>query len=429
MVALYVYRNQRISKRTFKDNYLRNMMESCYHCGRFCAPISQARGSEVAAVTKAPTLTEKLLNSWVIEQFELFFLFLKFIMSQKHNHVVVNPLAQALYNGGTLENGKKYQALSLQFIGTNQSRNFVTATVFASSKYGKATKLHEIFKSLTIAHTGFDTKYLWGQCVDDGSAQKVTVLESVEESLFSIHNGDKFGASAVYKLIQTKMKVSINPFPQGNDLISKAHKLETHFFYGSGWYEQLWKIENTLSGAHGEWFNICLDLNGNFISPRQSIFYSTGRNIIFLKSFTMSGNTHSVEDQKPEYWETLFDMGAVLNCTNILTTQAHYDTEFIGALSPLIQHTLMTSLCYNSLSVIDTARVTKIPTVSRIEKLVSELINFGKETLRRVQLKSERRFCGNYSEVFYGAPVVKSCHNMITSQQYRSNIRSQHISA
>ena len=122
-------------------------------------------------------------------------------------------------------------------------------------------------------------------------------------------------------------------------------------------------------------------------------------------------------------------MGAVLNCTNILTTQAHYDTEFIGALSPLIQHTLMTSLCYNSLSVIDTSRVTKIPTVSRIEKLVSELINFGKETLRRVQLKSERRFCGNYSEVFYGAPVVKSCHNMITSQQYRSNIRSQHISA
>ena len=49
--------------------------------------------------------------------------------------------------------------------------------------------------------------------MDDGSAQKVTVLESVEESLFSIHNGDKFGASAVYKLIQTKMKVSINPFP------------------------------------------------------------------------------------------------------------------------------------------------------------------------------------------------------------------------
>ena len=66
-------------------------------------------------------------------------------------------------------------------------------------------------------------------------------------------------------------------------------------------------------------------------------------------------------------------MEAVLNCTNILITQVQYETAFTGKFGPLIQHTLMNSLFSDSLSVIDTARVMKIPTVSRREKPVSEL--------------------------------------------------------
>ena len=68
------------------------------------------------------------------------------------------PFSQALHNGGALENGKKYQELSLQFIYTNWLRKFLVAIVFAQSKDGKATKVYDIFTILTIARTGFDTK-------------------------------------------------------------------------------------------------------------------------------------------------------------------------------------------------------------------------------------------------------------------------------
>ena len=37
----------------------------------------------------------------------------------------------------------------------------------------------------------------------------------------------------------------------------------------------------------------------------------------------MPGNNHGVEDWKPEEWETLFDIEAMLNCTNLFTTQAN----------------------------------------------------------------------------------------------------------
>ena len=90
-------------------------------------------------------------------------------------------------------------------------------------------------------------------------------------------------------------------------------------------------------------------------------------------------------------------MKAVLNCTKLLTTHAYYDTGFIGALGPLIQHTLMTSLCSNLISVVDSERVTKIPTVKCRDKPVSEISEIGKDTLRQAQLKAKRRFCGNDS--------------------------------
>ena len=90
-----------------------------------------------------------------------------------------NLFPQALYDGETLNNLMNYQAISLQFIDTTLSRNFVVAIAFAWYKDSKATKVYEIFTTLTIARTGFDTKDLWGSCVAYGYSQKVAVLVSV----------------------------------------------------------------------------------------------------------------------------------------------------------------------------------------------------------------------------------------------------------
>ena len=173
--------------------------------------------------------------------------------------------------------------------------------------------------------------------------------------------------------------------------------MATHFSYGFEWYEHLWKLANALSGAHGYCVKLCLDLNFNQNPARQSILCSIGCNIIGLNFYTMPGNNHGVEYWKPEYWETIFYVEDVLNCTKLLTTQSQYETEFTGAFGTLIQHTLMNKLCSNSLSVVDTVRVINSPTVPHREKPVSELSDIGKGTLLRAQLEAECRFCGNCS--------------------------------
>ena len=79
-------------------------------------------------------------------------------------------------------------------------------------------------------------------------------------------------------------------------------------------------------------------------------------------------------------------MYAVLNCAKLLTTQVNYETAFTGTFGPLVQHTLMKLLICNSISIIETARVTESPTVPCIEKPVSEISLIGEDTLLRAQL-------------------------------------------
>ena len=60
---------------------------------------------------------------------------------------------------------------------------------------------------------------------------------------------------------------------------------------------------------------------------------------------------------------------------------------------------------------------------------MSEMSPVGEEPLRRAQIESGRRFCGNDYEVVSSAPFTKSRHDMITSQLDIRTIRSQHMSS
>ena len=108
-----------------------------------------------------------------------------------------------------------------------------------SPSTAKLKNIYEIFTIFLISRTGFDPKVIWGSCVADGAAQKVEVLASVEARLLFMHTGYKVGSFSVGNLVRTKIKVAINPFPEVNNLISKAHKFLTHFSYGSHRYNQL----------------------------------------------------------------------------------------------------------------------------------------------------------------------------------------------
>ena len=44
----------------------------------------------------------------------------------------------------------------------------------------------------------------------------------------NMHQGDTIGRSAVGDLVQTKKETQVNPFPQGQALMNRAHKMAVH---------------------------------------------------------------------------------------------------------------------------------------------------------------------------------------------------------
>ena len=113
--AWYVYAQMRVSKLAFTDPYWKNML-------------IKAGASRL--------LTREQLKSWVHAEYQVFKLFLRFILDLKVKQARGNPFAQFLHDGGTLDSHKKYQALGMQFILPGWDLNVVIC--FISLKVSEA---------------------------------------------------------------------------------------------------------------------------------------------------------------------------------------------------------------------------------------------------------------------------------------------------
>ena len=64
-------------------------------------------------------------------------------------------------------------------------------------------------------------------------AKGVSAQLGLDEEVCGMHDGDKIGQSVVGGLVRTRNKVPVNPFPEGQELMKKAHRLGTYFSYST----------------------------------------------------------------------------------------------------------------------------------------------------------------------------------------------------
>lgn len=83
------------------------------------------------------------LNSWVEMEWNLFLLYLKFVLAKLDDYHSQNPFAQAQHDGVTLADGDKYQALGVQFIF--ESINWNICFGFVACSGGSAPKVAKLF--------------------------------------------------------------------------------------------------------------------------------------------------------------------------------------------------------------------------------------------------------------------------------------------
>lgn len=70
-------------------------------------------------------MSVKQLSKWVEAEFEVFLVFLRFVIEKKKARAMGNMFAQAIHDAGTLKNKQKFLAYGLQFVDPDLRCNHV----------------------------------------------------------------------------------------------------------------------------------------------------------------------------------------------------------------------------------------------------------------------------------------------------------------
>ena len=202
-----VYSRQLISFAAFDDEYFKDML--------------RAVGGAGAAI-----LTKELLKKYIEAEFAIFLICLKLICTLKMVQSHGTPSVQAVHDGATAANKKKYQALAVQLVDPRWKRNLVICVGFVAALLSTAPDVAALFNTILIERTGYALISLCGLMVSDRAALAVSVKAGIDEAeACDMHDGDKVGEAATGKLTRSRMGVCVNPFQTGVTLLQKAHRM------------------------------------------------------------------------------------------------------------------------------------------------------------------------------------------------------------
>jgi hypothetical protein len=179
-----------------------------------------------------------------------------------------------------------------------------------------------------------------------------------EQETCEMHEVDKLGRVAVGGLVRTKNKVAVNPFAAGVALVSRAHKMGTHFGYGTR-QNELQKICENLGDV--ALIRISVDYNTTRISSVHGLLWSEIRLHRALQAYELQHKPGWEFNVNGTDWVVTRDFEGVLKCTQVTATLAQIEKGFMGAYTCLIKSLAMSKLRAATMSVIDMGKIGKSP--------------------------------------------------------------------
>ena len=400
-----VYSRQHISFAAFDDDYFKDML--------------RAVGGGGAAI-----LTKEMLKKYIEAEFAIFLVCLNLICKLKMAQSHGTPSVQAIHDGATAANKKKYQALAIQLVDPQWKCNLVICVGFVATLLSTAPTVAVLFNSILIERTGYALLALCGLMVSDRAALAVSVKAGIDEAeACDMHDGNKVGAAATGKLTRSHMGYCVNPFQAGVSLVQKAHSMAVHFSYSTR-LDELLKISKELGAAE---IKLKVDHNDTRIAAEHGLLFSVIRMNRSLKVYHV---------QKPESfkldaadWEKWAEFEAILNITQILTKLAQKEKAFTAAYGPLIKIHVLNCLEAETLNVIDLDQGMIGSRPVRVTKRVSDFSDTGKECLTRARIEFQRRFLGSTSDTLLPecGPVVINERQLVATLLDLRTARGGHL--
>ena len=374
--------------RTFSDPFFKEML--------------QATGDGASGTA---ILTDVMLKNYIVAEFAIFLVFLKVICKLKMAQSFDTPCAQAIHDGATLENKKKYQAFGVQFIDPRWLCNLVICVGFVLVLNSDDITVSAAFDSTLRERTAYSLLALCGLMVSDRAALGVARVAGVDEiEGCDMHDGDKVGSAATGKLTRSANGAVVNEFALGRGVMSRAHKMGVHFSYGKR-PQVLSAIAKELSSVPD--VKLKVDNNTTRVASEHGLLLSVLRMNRPLKMYKFRNpSAFVIEDGD---WTAWAEFEAVLHISQVLTTLAQYETKYVAAFGPLVKMRVYKKLTASSIWVLDLDNITESPKLPRVEVQVADMSPVSRECLERAIIEFERRFLGSTSNVrlpLNPAPVV-----------------------
>ena len=370
-----VFGNTSVSFNTFENKYWKDMHAAQHQFG-----------SKTGNMAPAPALLSiDQLKKYITAEYEVMNIHIKYLLALKVEQSCGNTFAQAIHDGGTLANKRKYQAFGCQFMDPNWDRNFVVALGFVSLADSTTETVANAFSTTFQERFGFDFSKIFGSSVQDRAALSVSdALGMDEKHACMMHDGDKIGKSAYGGLERTKNKVAVNPFKEGTELVRSMHNMGKYFSYSQR-LNELHKLSDTMQNSENQ-PKLCIkmDLNTTRVASVHSLLLSEVRMMYALIAY------NSVHSMKWNInWPAVLEVEAVLNVSRITTTLAQYEHLFNGAYGNLISGLTLNSYRSLALNVVDTNQMTASPHLPRIERKHEDLTETGKVIISLVLIRNK----------------------------------------
>ena len=369
----FVFGNMAVSFNTFENKYWKEMHAAQHKYGG-----KMGNG--------APALLSIVqLKKYITAEYDIMNIHIKYLLALKVEQSCGNTFSQAIHDGGTLTNKKKYQALGCQFMDPNWDRNFVVAIAFVCLPDSTIETVANAFSATFQERFDYDFNNIFGSSVQDRAALSVSdALGMDEKHACMMHDADKIGKSAYGGLERTRNKVSVNPFKQGAALVDTMHKMGKYFSYNTR-LNDLHALSDTMPNAENQ-AKLCiqLDLNTTRVASVHSLLLSEVRMMYALNAFDI------VHDMKWNVnWPAVLEFEAVLNVSRITTTLAQYEHLFNGAYGNLISGLTLNNYRSLALNVVDIKKMTTSPHLPRIQRKYEDLTEAGKVIISLVLIRNK----------------------------------------
>ena len=387
VIDFYVYNKQNISKTTLCGERFADMLDAC--------------NAVPSSAWKRYTICPKTITKRVAQMYARWGVEVKIFIDRILQHTHGNPFGQMIHDTVTLKSGAKFLACGFSCVDPWLEKHHLIALGFLPVSSSAGGSVATALEDLCVKITGHSYKAIAHSTMSDYAALNVAQQFGHDKEGCSMHNLDKIARYAVGDLQHRRKGSVVEPFVDGQALMSKAQACVVSFSY----HQRRSVLKAAGDLVEGGSPNIVPKTNicTTRVAARHRMIESVLllnraiRNLIRSSGGTApwqsSGGTAPWQ-LTDEEWNALAEMEAIIRIVTTTTSLVQTETSQMGGMGVLLHEHLLRQLRGTEIQVLDLNRITATDRPLKT-RLVSDLTPIGRACLKRAQLEAERRLCGS----------------------------------